>query len=637
MNLQALYDLKERLEHAAIAGTGLLQEDFRLKRSVEALAPLAAASPVFAKIAAATQSLLAAPAEERGRKLLDVLSLINAVVYTQGTVTVPGELQPLEIQGGAYVQASYGQLQPLLAALGGTGSGRMAQIKRYWEDHPEYFRDFRVLPYVIRTLGDPYGELCDLIAHILQSMGSDVLPLLKEGFDGKGKREMVRRVQLIEAVAGAQENDFYLSELEGSEKEVRGALIYALRHEESNAQKLVELCQTERSGPKKSAHWALAKLESDIAWEYWETLAQKDLKQAASYMILSTARRAGVLVAKALDQVLTDIVTLSHGGLKREDVDRLQELLYALPGKTGMEICEVYRRMAALGTSLDSVGYTAANGQSVALRLRGAEDWKEDLRFSHVVPIMLQRSILFNPAPELMALAKKLSRKHVLYHVPTVTTAMITGTAEEAFDAAEPWLRTVGLVLRKRPKESIAVLSRALQDIGWSQDAGGLVFRAAFTDPASGSVMVERPIKEHLDPRWYQYLTAPGGDEVMDSYLFCLMDPTDGTLKAQLGQYFYKRALAVNDNSNYLYWLRTCGWSDCSGLLENYCKHNKVSTWSFMQQMEQLPGGAAQKIAEAERVLKLIETKKVQVGTWNPTQIERRLELLRSQAHSEQG
>lgn len=40
MDLQALYDLKERLEHAAIAGTGLLQEDFRLKRAVETLAPL---------------------------------------------------------------------------------------------------------------------------------------------------------------------------------------------------------------------------------------------------------------------------------------------------------------------------------------------------------------------------------------------------------------------------------------------------------------------------------------------------------------------------------------------------------------------------------------------------------------------
>ena len=45
MNLQPLYEVQERLEHAAIAGTGLLDEDFRLKRAWAALAPLAAASP----------------------------------------------------------------------------------------------------------------------------------------------------------------------------------------------------------------------------------------------------------------------------------------------------------------------------------------------------------------------------------------------------------------------------------------------------------------------------------------------------------------------------------------------------------------------------------------------------------------
>ena len=55
MNLQALYDLKERLEHAAIAGTSLLQEDFRLRRAVEALAPLAKANPVLEKIRANPQ------------------------------------------------------------------------------------------------------------------------------------------------------------------------------------------------------------------------------------------------------------------------------------------------------------------------------------------------------------------------------------------------------------------------------------------------------------------------------------------------------------------------------------------------------------------------------------------------------
>lgn len=33
MNLQSLYDVKERLEYAAIAGASLLGEDFRLRRA----------------------------------------------------------------------------------------------------------------------------------------------------------------------------------------------------------------------------------------------------------------------------------------------------------------------------------------------------------------------------------------------------------------------------------------------------------------------------------------------------------------------------------------------------------------------------------------------------------------------------
>ena len=57
MNLQPLYTLKERLEQAAIAGTGLLGEDFRLQRAAEALKPLAAARPVFAKLDGGLQAL----------------------------------------------------------------------------------------------------------------------------------------------------------------------------------------------------------------------------------------------------------------------------------------------------------------------------------------------------------------------------------------------------------------------------------------------------------------------------------------------------------------------------------------------------------------------------------------------------
>ena len=77
--LQPLYGVKDRLEAAAVAGVGLLEEDFRLRRSAEAIKPFAAANPVFVRISAGLDQLLAAPAEERPGLLLDVLSLVNAV------------------------------------------------------------------------------------------------------------------------------------------------------------------------------------------------------------------------------------------------------------------------------------------------------------------------------------------------------------------------------------------------------------------------------------------------------------------------------------------------------------------------------------------------------------------------------
>ena len=59
MNLSAFYELRERLRTAAIAGTALMGDDFRLRRAVEQLAPLEQASPIFAKIGQLTRTALA--------------------------------------------------------------------------------------------------------------------------------------------------------------------------------------------------------------------------------------------------------------------------------------------------------------------------------------------------------------------------------------------------------------------------------------------------------------------------------------------------------------------------------------------------------------------------------------------------
>lgn len=49
MNLTPFYEVKERLEHAAIAGWGLIPEDFRLKRAIDGLSPSRQPAPSLPK------------------------------------------------------------------------------------------------------------------------------------------------------------------------------------------------------------------------------------------------------------------------------------------------------------------------------------------------------------------------------------------------------------------------------------------------------------------------------------------------------------------------------------------------------------------------------------------------------------
>lgn len=66
MNLTPLYDLKERLEASVIAGTALMQEDFRLSRAVEQMEPLAKVSPILAKIIRSAQALISPKGARKG-------------------------------------------------------------------------------------------------------------------------------------------------------------------------------------------------------------------------------------------------------------------------------------------------------------------------------------------------------------------------------------------------------------------------------------------------------------------------------------------------------------------------------------------------------------------------------------------
>lgn len=97
MDITPIYDLRGRLRAAFIAGTNLLAEDFRLKRAVEAFAPLEKAAPVFARVGELSRMLIEpgeAGAEGKEGILLDAITLVDAVCCTQGAVGVSGNLLP---------------------------------------------------------------------------------------------------------------------------------------------------------------------------------------------------------------------------------------------------------------------------------------------------------------------------------------------------------------------------------------------------------------------------------------------------------------------------------------------------------------------------------------------------------------
>lgn len=91
MDIMAFYELQDRLYHAAAAGCGIITEDFRLKRAVDGLAPLAERGKVFGSLKTRCESLLAA-GEDAAPQLSDCIALADAIAVTLGKTGVTARM-----------------------------------------------------------------------------------------------------------------------------------------------------------------------------------------------------------------------------------------------------------------------------------------------------------------------------------------------------------------------------------------------------------------------------------------------------------------------------------------------------------------------------------------------------------------
>src|SRR6478736_5460115 len=103
--LSQVYDEARRL---AVAGSAVARGDYRLKKLLPPLEQAGAKAPVFARVAEAAKAVVEGPEEAAAGNLLELASLVTAVLYTQGESGRPGTLEPIETVnlGGTAAQTS---------------------------------------------------------------------------------------------------------------------------------------------------------------------------------------------------------------------------------------------------------------------------------------------------------------------------------------------------------------------------------------------------------------------------------------------------------------------------------------------------------------------------------------------------
>ena len=287
MNFEPLYELKNRLENVAVVGINLAKDDFRLQRAVEQIKEYSTVAKVFKQIYDMGQKLISTDDEDKCDIFLDLLALLDAVLCTQA-ITYSGD-KPQEINTIAknkdfYKELHYSELSPLIYAFTETGGGRYQVIENTIKNTPEIFNDFRVKTYMIHGLSDSYTAIGDLMIEELGKQGKEVIPLLKDGFDPQGKREMIARLHIISSISKEDENDFYKYCIENGNKDIKEMAIGALKYSQDNIDYILDLTKTEKGKLKNKVFEVLSYMNDSRAEKEWDKFFKKKPLENIEYL-----------------------------------------------------------------------------------------------------------------------------------------------------------------------------------------------------------------------------------------------------------------------------------------------------------------------------------------------------------------
>src|SRR5262245_40589220 len=125
MSLALIQESAKEVRRLAIAGSPLAVGDFRLKKLIAPLEQAGAKVPVFAQVAKAISDLVNGSDTESAAHLLNLSTLLNAILYTQGQSGTDASYGDLEAYTAncSSTRTTSRVLKPLVVALTSTGGG----------------------------------------------------------------------------------------------------------------------------------------------------------------------------------------------------------------------------------------------------------------------------------------------------------------------------------------------------------------------------------------------------------------------------------------------------------------------------------------------------------------------------------
>ena len=570
MALPLLNELQERLHACAIAGLNVIGEDFRLARALDQLAQAQASSPVLARIYQTAAPLADPACADKASVLLDAITLVDAVVLTQAGCGVQGELEPMAAGcPGIDSGARYSELSALYTALTTRGSGRYEILRTALDENRPALRDFRLMEALAGALGDSYSEIADLAARILSTMPQAV-PLLKRGLDpASKKKDMVRRIDIIQAAAGARENALYLRLAEEGSTVIQEAAVRALRHDPANIPLLIEYVGKAKGGVRSAALEALSQMRGGQVDAFWlDRLTAAGVSADTLKLVYGTdSDLVSDAVADLLVRLADEADAADSQPCPQEREAYVHNLLRAIVHKTSPKLFAALEQLGASPAMRG--GYISDESMDRIIRGMFSISGIPNLPPARFTPLMavnfrLIQTMLDNPAA-VGPVQALYSRCGEPYRIAGFAAALLTD-AGAAYDAFEPFFGDPG------QSEPLLWVMRTLYYNSKTGRTGIAVesIRRVFTD--SLGIRWLRMILKY--DHWRQTLGQPlaGRGRMSPSWFSRIVNPHDAESCALLRPYLLGRVGKSGVGFETLYDLRHCGQQDFSGLIPKTLK-----------------------------------------------------------------